>query len=821
MSERRIVFAVELTVWDPSLSGGSGGTRTLYYSTASFTTKPADTPANTFFDGRVKSPASMKRDLFDSGTTAGQSRTGYGSLVLLNGDGELDALAGYGFDGRTCVQKWGYEGAAYSTFTELFRTTMLDALVSQDAVTVKLRDRQAELHTPIQPNKYAGNNVLPAGLEGEADLLGKPKPLVFGRVKNVPAVLVNSAKLIYQVHEGAITTLADVYDRGVSLLDADDSTGWVDRGLADIFLRTTSFRNIHYLNGLFVALHGAGQVATSVDGKTWIGRTSNLASDTLFGAAYGAGLYVIVGTNGRVLRSSDAVEWISATISGNPTLRAVLYHAAAGLFIACGAGGVIYTSPDAITWTSRTSGTSEYLKALASDGTTVVAVGENGHTTRSTNGTAWTQQDLGTPNLEAVTYGAGLFVANGEAGYYTSPDGATWTSRVGTGNITTSHRVVHSTFANGVFYMVGYIATTFNDRFYTSTDGLTWTITQVGPNGGDLAGVAVGNARIVVGYNNSSLTPDSSFYTRKVDTKFYGSQADLLDDTKAPGPGAVGVYLAGGMFRLGSTPDGIPTANVVQADDTPAEMYDALFTRAGYTLGTDYLQADMDALPTYEIGISINDETTYAAVLDLLAETVGAWWGVSLGGVYRIAVVEDMAGDTPVLTFTQHDMKKPLQRMDSQDEGNGLPVHKTILRYARNYSPGTADIAAGADSAFREFASQEWRAVEASDAAVLTAHPRAQQLAIETLIQDPADAQTECDRRQALRGVRRERFQHSVALSPDLSGIGIGDDTFALDYGEVIEIKHHRHLLGAGKNFLVIGVNPDYNTREVVIGVWG
>jgi hypothetical protein len=209
------IYIAELTVYDDDLAT----TRVLYYSSGvGMTTRPTEAPASTYFDPRIKQASGLKRDLFDSRTTQGRSRTGFGDLLLLNDDGELDGLIDHGFDGRQIIVRQGERGAAYpSEFITVLIGTMEQAEFSSDLVRVKIRDRQFETEVPLQPTKYDGDNVLPAGLEGVEDLKGKPKPVCYGKVVNVPAVCVNTSKLIYQIADAEVSAIDMVYDRGIPL----------------------------------------------------------------------------------------------------------------------------------------------------------------------------------------------------------------------------------------------------------------------------------------------------------------------------------------------------------------------------------------------------------------------------------------------------------------------------------------------------------------------------------------------------------------------------------------------------------------------------
>ncbi len=173
------IYLAELTVYDPSIAA----TRVLRYATGKgFTTKPSETPANTFYDARIIQPVNVKRDIFAAGATGGASRPGFGDLILNNEDGVLDALIDYGCDGRSIVVLTGQQDAAYpSGFTTIFSGTMEQPLPNFHQVNIRVRDRQFETDIPLQSTKFAGTNTLPTGLEGVDDLKGKPKPIVYGK----------------------------------------------------------------------------------------------------------------------------------------------------------------------------------------------------------------------------------------------------------------------------------------------------------------------------------------------------------------------------------------------------------------------------------------------------------------------------------------------------------------------------------------------------------------------------------------------------------------------------------------------------------------
>ena len=202
----------------------AGTTTTLRYSSQPYTTKPSDTPANTYYEERIINPASISRSLYSNGTTSGASRVNYGTVELTNVDGGLDYIFPYSFDGRSLVIKIGTAGDNYSAFTTILNGTMEQVEFTFSKVTILVRDKLAIVDMPLQTTLYAGNNSLPNGVEGVDDIAKTPKPLLYGQVFNIAPIMVNSSKLTYQINDGAIASVGAVYDRGVALTFHADET---------------------------------------------------------------------------------------------------------------------------------------------------------------------------------------------------------------------------------------------------------------------------------------------------------------------------------------------------------------------------------------------------------------------------------------------------------------------------------------------------------------------------------------------------------------------------------------------------------------------
>lgn len=334
----------------------------------------------------------------------------------------------------------------------------------------------------------------------------------------------------------------------------------------------------------------------------------------------------------------------------------------------------------------------------------------------------------------------------------------------------------------------------------------------------------VNTARVVYQVHDGAIASLDAVYDRGIaltSDGTYGTLSDVLNDGLQPGAGQFKVWLAGGLFRLGSSPAGVITADVTQGATsgarTAAALYEAVLLRMGVAAG-DILATDLTALTTRnpaELGVYLDDETRAADVLDAVATTVGAWWGANRDGVYRIVVLDRPTG-APVLTLTAEDLMGPPVRESTADPERGLPVYQTTVRYAQNFTVQT-DLASGVTDARRAIVAQQWREATATDATVQPVHRLAALLTIDSLFADEADALTEAQRLLVLRSRQRHRFEVTTLFD---------DRTSALDLNDVVGLLHPRYGLGIagdeiGRLFRVIGIEPDARTERLRLTLWG
>lgn len=85
-------------------------------------------------------------------------------------------------------------------------------------------------------------------------------------------------------------------------------------------------RDIHFANGLFVAVGAGGGVSTSTNGTTWTSRSA-AAANAWQSVTYGNGTWVAVANSGanRVMTSPDGITWTARSAASASTWSAVAY----------------------------------------------------------------------------------------------------------------------------------------------------------------------------------------------------------------------------------------------------------------------------------------------------------------------------------------------------------------------------------------------------------------------------------------------------------------------------------------------------------------
>jgi hypothetical protein len=235
-----------------------------------------------------------------------------------------------------------------------------------------------------------------------------------------------------------------------------------------------TYRALVWTGSLFVAV-GDSVVATSPDGVTWTARTIPAGS---YGAVAWSGS-ALLAAGGAVATSPDGITWTAKVMPSADPFKGAVWSGSAFVAVSYFPGKA-YRTADGVTWSSVAIGASPGLYAVATNGASLVAVGDATGANvpfiaTSTDGSSWMVRDasaIGAGALLAVAWNGSAFVALGNGGVgATSPDGATWT------NVTTVAGSFLSITVTGSSFFAG-------EKTVASTPtASTFTYAEVGSNG--------------------------------------------------------------------------------------------------------------------------------------------------------------------------------------------------------------------------------------------------------------------------------------------------------------------------------------------------
>lgn len=232
-------YLIEATAYDSD----AGAEVVHRWSSAGFTTRADDTPANTIYEGRIIDPGNWEAHLFSGYQTRGRSESAAGAVEINNADGALDALWSQGW-GRPIRILVGPDTATYLSDFTLIQTNTSVAVerVGRARIRILMQDKQSLIAERVMNDaKYAGTNSGPTGLEGlAADIKGRPKPRLYGECVSLPVPQVNSSSLVYQISDSRVQaiTVQAVDVQGNAITPGTTYTG--AGGLASLLASTPS-----------------------------------------------------------------------------------------------------------------------------------------------------------------------------------------------------------------------------------------------------------------------------------------------------------------------------------------------------------------------------------------------------------------------------------------------------------------------------------------------------------------------------------------------------------------------------------------------------
>lgn len=308
----------------------------------------------------------------------------------------------------------------------------------------------------------------------------------------------------------------------------------------------------------------------------------------------------------------------------------------------------------------------------------------------------------------------------------------------------------------------------------------------------------------------------------------YLNQAEM--ETVAPAESTYRVWKAGGYFRIGTSPEGTITTDVIEgatpADRSAAQIAKRIVTRPGGIPASDVNANDIAALDTKNaatVGIFIDSESTFASALDTILPSVGAWDGFDRLGMFRMARLD--LPKVSAATLRRGDSKTRLLAGDldivgirstpTKAEDRGKPVWRMIVNFARNWTVQQGDALAGEVSAERRaYLSAQFRTTDpADDITTKTNNPLAVQRTIDTVLTSITAAEDERDRQLSILFGRQDLLEVDIKLSVEAVA--------ALDIGVGATVAIPRYGYDDGRILVISGLEYNPITNILTVALWG
>jgi hypothetical protein len=221
----------------PSFAEAAQGTAPLRLATAAYHTDAADDPPDTLFGPRILGDVEVVQDVIGGLGFGGVAALTVGLVDLSDTDLFAADLARYSLaDGRAATlravpvtdRQASHWGTPLRDTTPWWTGTVrrIDRAAGRRA-RISLGDITERLAAPLQPTRYAGTG----GVEGDAALEGRPKPVCLGRVFNEAPVYVGNIDLgdgalpTFQAHWRAIDGVDAVRIRGAEQVATGSAPG--------------------------------------------------------------------------------------------------------------------------------------------------------------------------------------------------------------------------------------------------------------------------------------------------------------------------------------------------------------------------------------------------------------------------------------------------------------------------------------------------------------------------------------------------------------------------------------------------------------------
>jgi hypothetical protein len=294
-----------------------------------------------------------------------------------------------------------------------------------------------------------------------------------------------------------------VFTTALSLQGQTYGNDWYNGNVtADVVLR-----DVAYGNGVFLASGDQGKMYRSTNGQTWSQVSTGYSGTRYhhFSITFGNGKFVSAGRDRLIITSEDdGLTWTTTNPGSADVYDPDLYGIAYGnnVFVVVGENGDVFTSPDGVTWSMKHLNNA-YFRSLDFGQGKFIAGTSGTKIYTSTNGDSWSTIDVGTA-VRAIHFGNDLWIGGGVK-VITSPNGVNWTTQLNLASYGIVDVIYSAGSAPGTYMLGGE-----HGLMLTSSDGVAWRKPDLGTKR-FIFGIAYGNNVVAAVGNGGPRDPNSLY----------------------------------------------------------------------------------------------------------------------------------------------------------------------------------------------------------------------------------------------------------------------------------------------------------------------
>lgn len=735
----------------------AGVDTTLYLSNRTYNTGPSDTPANTSYNAIINNSLSYSQNI----PIDGSPTMSWGDLSLDNTNGIRDGWLDYVWSNRPISIYIGDVSFSRDNFTKIY-SGYVQNLVSKDRNTlnISIRDILQKLNSPITDEVVGGTGTTKDQI----------RPLVFGEVFNITPVLVDSANLLYMVHNGPVERIIEVRDNGVPL----ESGG---------------FGYIAYEDqGLFELVNApAGVITCSVQGER-----------SAINRATGA----VISHDYTTRSASWTRSGTTATVTDNS------HGFTNGQSVNVSITSAASTIPLGVKTITVINSNSYSFTCLEPEN--LITYSEE------FDNAAWTKSN------ESITANA-----------TTAPDGLNTADKLIASAVNSSHYtyrqptlVANTTYTLSIYakaaerYLISLWKSTTGGAFNTS-EGVSFNLNtgtiygQTGSLSPTIQNIGNGWYRCSITMTANASTTATLGFGNHDPSNTGGYIGSFLGD------GTSGIYVWGACFNYGNSANTYVkntaslgtqsgTLTISSYENTVAGLIQVIIQKYGAT-PLSLSEIDLTTFNSYDlanrapVGLFINDTTNIIEVCQSLAKSLGSTFTANKTGSVTLTKL-DLASPSPTYIIDDNYILE-----GSLQIAERIPVKGAIrLGYCKNWTVQN-QLLTGIPEEHKAILSLEYLNKTVSDTSVLTKYNlNSEPSAVNTLlVSNTTEGYVTTEAQRLLDLWKTQRIIFSMELSASYLNINIGDYVY---------LTHYRFGL-SNKPGQVVSVNTNWDTGRVSIGV--